>query len=206
MSQVIFGGYGGGVPPLPIPNREVKPARADGTAPCGRVGRRLFSFIDGFSSAIPEGDRRRKFFCIPSVSCRFGWGIAFRRSGEGKRERMPFRIKFRRYSMLMPWHTGICPRIWLAVWDILLKIFVFSIIISVTFIIRPETGNFKEKIQLSCRTHVYLLSAKKNMNVWFYPIGYEYIHQIRFESVKRGECFCWRMSWRYFRLCFSRIS
>ena len=26
------GGYGGGVPPLPIPNREVKPARADGTA------------------------------------------------------------------------------------------------------------------------------------------------------------------------------
>ena len=26
------GGYSGGVPPLPIPNREVKPARADGTA------------------------------------------------------------------------------------------------------------------------------------------------------------------------------
>jgi len=26
------GGYGGGVPPLPIPNREVKPAIADGTA------------------------------------------------------------------------------------------------------------------------------------------------------------------------------
>ena len=36
------GGYSGGVPPLPIPNREVKPARADGTAmQCGRVGRRL---------------------------------------------------------------------------------------------------------------------------------------------------------------------
>ena len=36
------GGYGGGAPPLPIPNREVKPARADGTAmQCGRVGRRL---------------------------------------------------------------------------------------------------------------------------------------------------------------------
>ena len=28
----ISGGYSGGVPPLPIPNREVKPARADGTA------------------------------------------------------------------------------------------------------------------------------------------------------------------------------
>ena len=27
-----LGGYSGGVPPLPIPNREVKPARADGTA------------------------------------------------------------------------------------------------------------------------------------------------------------------------------
>ena len=26
------GGYSGGVPPLPIPNREVKPAHADGTA------------------------------------------------------------------------------------------------------------------------------------------------------------------------------
>ena len=36
------GGFGSGVPPLPIPNREVKPGRADGTAPqCGRVGRRL---------------------------------------------------------------------------------------------------------------------------------------------------------------------
>ena len=41
---VIFGGYSGGVPPLPIPNREVKPACADGTAmQCGRVGSRLFS-------------------------------------------------------------------------------------------------------------------------------------------------------------------
>ena len=29
------GGYSGGVPPLPIPNREVKPARADGTAKVG---------------------------------------------------------------------------------------------------------------------------------------------------------------------------
>ena len=40
LSQVIYcGGYSGGVPPLPIPNREVKPAIADGTAPPGgRVG------------------------------------------------------------------------------------------------------------------------------------------------------------------------
>lgn len=38
----ISGGYCGGVPPLPIPNREVKPACADGTAlQCGRVGGRL---------------------------------------------------------------------------------------------------------------------------------------------------------------------
>ena len=28
----LKGAYGGGDPPLPIPNREVKPARADGTA------------------------------------------------------------------------------------------------------------------------------------------------------------------------------
>ena len=32
MSSLHQGGYSGGVPPLPIPNREVKPARADGTA------------------------------------------------------------------------------------------------------------------------------------------------------------------------------
>ena len=45
------GGYSGGVPPLPIPNREVKPARADGTAmQCGRVGRRLL-----FTRAAPKG-------------------------------------------------------------------------------------------------------------------------------------------------------
>ena len=38
----LLGGYCGGVPPLPIPNREVKPACADGTAmQCGRVGGRL---------------------------------------------------------------------------------------------------------------------------------------------------------------------
>ena len=43
--QALYsGGYGGGVPPLPIPNREVKPACADGTAmQCGRVGGCRFS-------------------------------------------------------------------------------------------------------------------------------------------------------------------
>ena len=39
------GGYCGGVPPLPIPNREVKPTCADGTAmQCGRVGSRLLFY------------------------------------------------------------------------------------------------------------------------------------------------------------------
>ena len=44
-AQRYSGGYCGGAPPLPIPNREVKPACADGTAmQCGRVGsRHLFS-------------------------------------------------------------------------------------------------------------------------------------------------------------------
>ena len=41
----ISGGDSGGVPPLPIPNREVKPACADGTAmQCGRVGGCLLYF------------------------------------------------------------------------------------------------------------------------------------------------------------------
>ena len=40
----LLGGYCGGVPPLPIPNREVKPTCADGTAmQCGRVGNRLLA-------------------------------------------------------------------------------------------------------------------------------------------------------------------
>ena len=38
--QPYLGGYGDGVPPLPIPNREVKPVHADGTASSGRVGSR----------------------------------------------------------------------------------------------------------------------------------------------------------------------
>ena len=56
------GGYSCGAPPLPIPNREVKPARADGTAPqSGRVGRRrlIGSLLIGF----PMG---RLFFLCPS--------------------------------------------------------------------------------------------------------------------------------------------
>src|SRR6056297_1932169 len=47
----------GGVPPLPIPNREVKPTSADGTALSGRVGhRRLFKNPD----RVRPG---RDFFC-----------------------------------------------------------------------------------------------------------------------------------------------
>ena len=42
MSTLISGGYSDGAPPLPIPNREVKPVRADGTASSGRVGSRRF--------------------------------------------------------------------------------------------------------------------------------------------------------------------
>ena len=42
MSTPLSCGYCVGVPPLPIPNREVKPTCADGTAmQCGRVGSRL---------------------------------------------------------------------------------------------------------------------------------------------------------------------
>ena len=41
------GDYGGGETPLPIPNREVKPTRADGTASFrgGRVGRHQIYFL-----------------------------------------------------------------------------------------------------------------------------------------------------------------
>src|SRR5712672_2996715 len=50
----VSGGYIGGVPPVPIPNTEVKPSRADGTArfPCGRVGR-----CRNFSLNAPPSER-----------------------------------------------------------------------------------------------------------------------------------------------------
>ena len=42
-TRVLLGGYSSEVPPLPIPNREVKLTNADGTAYLGgRVGSRLF--------------------------------------------------------------------------------------------------------------------------------------------------------------------
>ena len=43
LKQGSLGGYSSEVPPLPIPNREVKLTHADGTAYLGgRVGSRLF--------------------------------------------------------------------------------------------------------------------------------------------------------------------
>ena len=62
---ILLGGYCGGVPPLPIPNREVKPTYADGTAmQCGRVGSRLLleaSKIQFFGA----------FFCCAKCALRF---------------------------------------------------------------------------------------------------------------------------------------
>ena len=56
VNSLISGGYCGGVPPLPIPNREVKPACADGTAmQCGRVGGRHFFQREALESARLEG-------------------------------------------------------------------------------------------------------------------------------------------------------
>ena len=62
ISQVIYcGGYSGGDPPLPIPNREVKPAIADGTAPPGgRVG-------SCRSSRSGPSHRRPGPFFVPSL-------------------------------------------------------------------------------------------------------------------------------------------
>ena len=68
LSQVTYcGGYGGGDPPLPIPNREVKPAGADGSAPPGvRVGSCRFSgvpetirFVPGTPSFMPGPANQR---------------------------------------------------------------------------------------------------------------------------------------------------
>ena len=56
VKQRSLGGYSSEVPPLPIPNREVKLTHADGTAYLGgRVGSRLFK---------PNPVRVRLFFCV----------------------------------------------------------------------------------------------------------------------------------------------
>ena len=56
VKKPYLGGYCGGVPPLPIPNREVKPACADGTAmQCGRVGGRLFFRVESLTSVMMSG-------------------------------------------------------------------------------------------------------------------------------------------------------
>ena len=80
----LSGGYCGEVPPLPIPNREVKLTCADGTAmQCGRVGSRLLSiseasitkvvgaFLYSYSSAFlspsffPQIEGRSSFYLLP---------------------------------------------------------------------------------------------------------------------------------------------
>src|ERR1700737_1349429 len=70
-ARKVSGGYIGGVPPVPIPNTEVKPSRADGTArfPCGRVGR----CRNIFPRAPPPpfiGPRRPRNFFPPPTSPR----------------------------------------------------------------------------------------------------------------------------------------
>ena len=71
--NLISGGYCGGVPPLPIPNREVKPTCADGTAmQCGRVGRRLLSMKSLRFRKISEAflflvSRRFMFFMYSDI-------------------------------------------------------------------------------------------------------------------------------------------
>ena len=60
--RVLLGGYSSEVPPLPIPNREVKLTHADGTAYLGgRVGSRLFK---------PNPIRVRLFF-VSMLCARF---------------------------------------------------------------------------------------------------------------------------------------
>ena len=64
----ISGGYCGGVPPLPIPNREVKPTCADGTAmQCGRVGSRLLLQSSALKTEMFSG-----LFCLEKILIMFG--------------------------------------------------------------------------------------------------------------------------------------
>ena len=63
IEKEILGDDSGGVPPLPIPNREVKPVCADGTAiQCGRVGNRQF-----FTSEIIRNNGFAFLFFINNI-------------------------------------------------------------------------------------------------------------------------------------------
>ena len=66
----VSGGYIGGVPPVPIPNTEVKPSRADGTArfPCGRVGRCRNFYQNAPPSALYEPTAGRSLFVLRSLA------------------------------------------------------------------------------------------------------------------------------------------
>ena len=69
--QYIAGVYCGGVPPLPIPNRAVKPACADGTArQCGRVGGCPFFFTRSLRHTT-----RALFFCGGWSRGVRSWGV-----------------------------------------------------------------------------------------------------------------------------------
>ena len=60
----LSGGYCGEVPPLPIPNREVKLTCADGTAmQCGRVGSRLLSISEASITKVVGA-----FLFFPQIS------------------------------------------------------------------------------------------------------------------------------------------
>ena len=65
------GGYSVGVPPLPIPNREVKPNRADGTAYSGRVGRRHLFRVPSSGKCLKEG-----FFCTFALQTLFPFNLS----------------------------------------------------------------------------------------------------------------------------------
>src|SRR5205823_10512252 len=82
----VAGGYIGAVPPVPIPNTEVKPSRADGTAwfPCGRVGR-CRNFIKDAPPRFIEAPRGVAF-CGPHL-CRY-------LMDEGLPRQAPFRHPF----------------------------------------------------------------------------------------------------------------
>ena len=63
--QPYCGGYGDGVPPLPIPNREVKPVHADGTASSGRVGSRPLLI----NVRKPPAEMARRLSSFSALTC-----------------------------------------------------------------------------------------------------------------------------------------
>ena len=99
----LSGGYCGEVPPLPIPNREVKLTCADGTAmQCGRLGSRLLSISEASITKVVGAFLFSCGFCFLTLIAFLCWFFLSRRFGFPFGRRFSIRRWRRLFQLLYP--------------------------------------------------------------------------------------------------------